>query len=102
MTGIAYSVTATFPDEATASEYTAWLQDGHVDAVIQGGARQAMIVRLIDPPLPPRVETRYLFATRALFDIYIEKFAPALRADGLQRFPPDRAITFERRTGIIL
>ena len=108
MTRIAYTVTATLPDDSTAREYIAWLEDGHVDAVVAAGADSAMIVRL-DPPvlqaLPPgsvEVETRYVFSTRDLFDRYIEHAAPALRADGLRRFGPERGIRYERRTGVIL
>jgi len=101
---IAYTVTAMFPDRATADEYIAWLEDGHIDAVIAGGAHSAMIVRLetTDPDEPPRVEVRYIFSTRELFDRYIEHFAPALRAEGLRRFPPSRGITFQRSIGTIV
>lgn len=100
---IAYDVTATLPDEATAAEYIAWLEDGHLDKVIEGGAHSAMIVRLDGPAGGSvRVETRYVFSTRENFDRYVEKFAPALRAEGLKRFPAGSAVAFERRTGVIL
>jgi len=117
MTRIFYAVTATLPDEQTAREYLAWLEDGHVDAVIDAGAHSGMIVRL-DPDPPemfpdspsdtppgnprPRVETQYVFATRERFDRYVQRDAPALRADGLKRFPPERGIVFARRTGVIV
>jgi hypothetical protein len=102
MAAILYSVIATLPDEPTRSEYIAWLNDGHLDQVVKGGARSAMIVRVLEPPTPPRVETRYVFDTRDLFDRYLRESAPALRQDGLQRFPPSRGITMERRLGEIL
>ena len=106
MTQIAYTVTATLPDEATAREYVSWLEGGHIDAVISRGARSAMIVRLdpepADPPGPIQVEVRYIFATRELFDRYVAVHAPTLRADGLQRFGPSRGIQFARRIGTIL
>ena len=104
MSAIAYSVTATLPDARTADEYVSWLEDGHLDAVIKGGAHSAMIVRL-DPVSPadrPQVETRYIFSTRALFDQYVRDHAPALRAEGLRRFPPERGIVMTRRTGIVV
>jgi len=97
---ILYMVTATLPDAETAREYIAWLEDGHVDQVIEGGAHSGMIVRLEGEPV--RVETHYVFATRARFDEYVAKHAPALREDGLKRFPPERSIQFERRIGEIL
>lgn len=95
-------VVATLPDAATEREYIAWLEDGHVDAVIGHGAHSAMIVRLEPAAARPRVMTQYIFPTRELFDRYVVQFAPALRADGLKRFPPERGITFERTTGEIV
>lgn len=108
---IAYMVTALLPDEATALEYIAWLEDGHLDKVIEGGAHSAMIVRLDGDSGGgggsggsggARVETHYVFATRELFDRYVEKTAPILRAEGLRQFPPERGVRFERRLGVIL
>jgi hypothetical protein len=107
MARVLYAVTATLPDRATLEEYVAWLEDGHVDHVIKGGAHSAMIVRL-DPQArgggagPFRVETQYVFATRELFEQYEARHAPALRADGLKRFPPARGVTMERRIGEIV
>lgn len=97
---ILYTVTATLPDEETAQEYVAWLEDGHVDQVVAAGAHSGMIVRLEGSPI--RVRTLYVFATRETFDRYVERAAPALRADGLKRFPPERAIAFAREIGEIL
>lgn len=102
MGGILYSVIATLPDEATRAEYIAWLEDGHVDQVVKGGAHSAMIVRVVDPPSPLRVETRYVFATRDLFDRYVRQTAPKLREEGLRRFPAQRGVGFERRIGEIV
>lgn len=102
MGAIAYSVIASLPDEATAREYLAWLEDGHVDQVVQHGAHAAMIVRVLEPASPLQVETRYIFANRQAFDRYVADVAPALRADGLKRFPPERGVRFERRLGEIV
>jgi len=97
---ISYAVTATLPDESVAREYIAWLEGGHVEDVIEGGAHTAMIVRLQGDPI--RVETQYIFSTRELFERYEQKHAPALRADGMKRFGPERGVSFERRIGEIL
>ncbi|MFN0133101.1 MAG: DUF4286 family protein [Phycisphaerales bacterium] len=102
MSAIAYTVIASFPDAPTRDEYIAWLEDGHIDLVIRHGAHAASIIRVIDPAQPIQVEVRYTFSTRDLFDTYIRDHAPALRADGLRRFPPDRGITFVRRVGQIV
>lgn len=103
MSRIAYTVTATLPDRETADEYIAWLEDGHVDAVIERGAHSGMIVEL-EPREDGRVEveTRYVFSTRELFDRYEREHAPELRAEGLERFGPERGITFSRRVGTII
>lgn len=101
MPGIAYTVVATFPDDASVEDYIGWLRGGHLEAVLAAGAGSALIVRVEDPPGPPRVETRYVFPDRAAFDAYLARAAPALRADGLARFG-SRGIRFERRTGVIL
>ncbi len=105
MTRIAYTVTATLPDSQTASEYIRWLQEGHTDAVIAGGAESAAII-LLDPepadgaaPGPVQVEVRYVFPSRDALDRYIQQYAPALRADGLKRFGSRPGVSFSRRTG---
>lgn len=103
MAKVCYCVIATLPNEPTAAEYIAWLEDGHVDQVIAGGAHTGMIVRL-EPEADgrPRVMTQYIFSTRQTFDQYVERHAPALRADGLKRFSPERGIAFARLSGDIL
>ena len=107
MSSIAYTVRATCPTRSLADRYVAWLEDGHVDMVIRGGAHGATIVRL-DPDAGVgadgvrRVEVRYVFATRELFDRYVREFAPALRAEGLAKFGPETGVTFERSVGEIV
>lgn len=96
---IAYTVSATFPDEGIAAEYIGWLRGGHLDEVLAGGAVTAAIVRQSEPAVPITVETRYTFATRADLDRYVRDHAPALRAQGLAKFPPERGVRFERRIG---
>lgn len=99
---IAYSVIATLPDRATADEYVTWLRDGHIQQVIAGGALRGDIVRITDPATPAQIESRYVFANRQAFDRYTQTTAPALRADGLRRFPPERGVTFQRRLGEVV
>ena len=101
---VAYTVVATFPDVRARDEYIEWLEDGHIDQVIKGGAHSASIVTLdrTDPVDPIRVEVRYVFSTRAMLDRYLEHHAPALRAEGLARFGPARGISFHRTVGEIV
>lgn len=102
MSAVAYTVIATFPDIQTASEYIRWLESGHCELVIAGGAESAIIVRIQEPAHPVQVETRYIFASREAFETYLREAAPALRAEGLARFGPERGITMERRVGQVL
>ena len=101
MDSIAYTVTAEFADVATRDEFVQWLRDGHVDAVIRAGAHSATIVVPddSDPGSPIFVETRYIFPTRGVYEAYIQRHAPELRADGLRRFPPSRGIAYKRWVG---
>lgn len=104
MSAIAYTVTAVFPNETIRDEYIAWLEDGHIDAVVKGGAHSAMIVKLEREAgeRGPQVEVRYIFPTRELFDRYVREFAPTLRSDGLARFGPARGVSMSRRIGEVL
>ncbi|MGE3110021.1 MAG: DUF4286 family protein [Phycisphaerales bacterium] len=104
---IAYMVIATLPSRALADTYIAWLEDGHVDAVINAGAHSAMIVRMdgsgaTSADGPRRVMTQYIFPTREVFEQYMQKHAPALRGEGLKRFGPETGVSFERMTGEIV
>lgn len=100
MSAIAYTVLATFPDEPTAREYIDWLAGGHIGAVLRGGAASAQIIRNQAEPI--QFEIRYLFPNQQVFDRYVAEFAPALRAEGVRRFPPERGIRMERRSGLLL
>jgi len=100
---IHYRVRATLPTEDLARSYVAWLEDGHVDQVIDAGAHNGMIVVLeTEPDAPIQVETHYVFSTRARFDEYLQRHAPRLREGGLQRFGPETGVAFERTIGEIL
>ncbi len=113
-TRLLYMVIATLPTPQGADEYIAWLQDGHIDAVVKGGAHSAMIVRLHAPDSPGTVEaggpvasrpvrvmTQYVFPTQQVFDHYVQKHAPGLRANGLKHFGPETGVRFERVLGDI-
>lgn len=100
MASIAYTVIAVLPDEATRRAYLAWLEDGHVDAVIAAGAHSATIVAVEDPADPIKVETRYVFSTRETLGDYLRDQAPALREEGLRLFGPKTGVLFRREIGL--
>lgn len=102
MAAISYTVIATLPDTSTLTEYVSWLQQGHVAAVMAGGATRGQIVKIEQPPDPLLVEVRYEFPDRQRFETYLQTDAPGLRADGLEKFPPERGVKFERRVGTVL
>ncbi|MCC6661261.1 MAG: DUF4286 family protein [Phycisphaerales bacterium] len=102
MPALAYTVRATLPNHETAAAYIAWLRDGHLDAVIAGGARSAQVVQVEDPAAPVRVEVRYIFQARAEFERYVRETAPRLRAEGLAQFGPDSGVSFERTVGALV
>lgn len=97
---VSYVVTATLPSEPLALEYVAWLWAGHAQQVLAGGATRAEVIRITEPPSPPRVQTRYVFQSRAAFDRYLAQFAPALRAEGIAKWG-DR-VSFVREVGEIV
>jgi hypothetical protein len=104
---LAYTVVATLPDERTLAEYTAWLLAGHIQAVLRGGATSAEVIgpdpaALAEGGAPIRVESRYIFPTRAAFEAYEAVHAPALRADGAARFGGRPGVSFSRAVGLVL
>ncbi|MDP2272623.1 MAG: DUF4286 family protein [Archangium sp.] len=90
-----YTVTAEFDHAAVAAEWAAWLRDGHLQEVLDGGAREAVLVQLA----PLRFQARYAFADAAAFAKYEQESAPKLRAEGLAKFPPSRGVSMSRSTG---
>lgn len=97
MSSIRYTVGATFPDEATADRWRAWLRDGHIADVFAGGATRAEVVRIDGSEI--EYEVQYIFPDRATFDRYVSEFAPRLRAEGLRLFPTEQGIRYRRGTG---
>ena len=97
---IAYTVSCTFEDPGVADEWIAWLRQEHLADVLGGGATGAEVIRMDGDPL--RCEVRYRFASRADFDRYERDHAPRLRAEGLERFPLERGLSYERSIGEVV
>jgi len=102
MSEVWYMVRATLPDEDTRDAYLKWIQGGHLDQVIRGGASTARLVRVDEPPQPLDVLAMYTFPSRGAFDLYLRDHAPRLRAEGLERFGPQNGVSFRRQVGTIL
>jgi hypothetical protein len=97
---VAYTVAAAFDDPAVAAEWLRWLTDGHVAAVLAGGATAAEVVELDGPKRS--FEVRYRFPSQQAFAAYERDHASRLRAEGLQRFPPERGVSYRRTLGVIV
>jgi len=104
-----YTVTAAFDDPTVAQEWIAWLRDEHVRDVIESGARDGEVI-ILDPDegyatsgsSKQTCEIRYHFSDRAAFEAYVRDHAPRLREEGLKRFPPERGISYSRRSGEVV
>ena len=100
MSRIAYTVICTITSAEKAASWLAWLQGGHVQEVIAGGALSAEIIRRDD--VPQAYEIRYIFPDREAYDSYIREHAPRLREEGLKRFPPEDGFSYSRTVGEII
>ena len=99
-----YTVTATFEDERVLEEWVLWLRTGHLADVELGGALSSEVIRFdLDGDTPSLTcEARYRFESRETFARYVREFAPALRAEGLAKFPPERGVQYRRATGTVV
>ncbi len=96
---VAYTVEVAFTDRELATEWVAWLRNGHIADVIAGGASRA---ELIEVEGGLSFEVRYTFPSSEAFTKYEQAHAPRLRAEGLQRFPVDQGVTYQRTLGRLL
>lgn len=96
---IAYTVRCTFTDPDIARRWADWLLEEHLQDVVDAGAESAALIELEGAPLT--LEARYTFGERAAFDAYVQDSAPRLRAQGLERFPLDLGLSYERSVGVI-
>ena len=97
---IAYTVSAEFTSVDVAAEWVEWLETEHLAHVIEAGALDAEIVRIDGDGI--RFEVRYHFLDRDAFKQYEAEHAPALRAAGLKRFPPERGVKLTRSLGEVV
>lgn len=99
----AYTVACTFTDPDVAGHWLDWLRDEHLADVIAAGATSAQVVEIDGVPEGTiRYEARYLYSSREAFERYEKDHAPRLRAEGLERFPLDLGLTYERSIGEVV
>lgn len=98
---IAYTVRCEIDDTEVAGQWVEWMRGEHLADVCAAGATEAMLVRL-DVEGPLTFEARYLFDSPEAFEAYERDRAPALRAEGLARFPPERGLRYARSVAEVL
>lgn len=99
MSQIAYTVAVTFSDAESVEQWLRWLREGHIAAVLAGGAIRAEVIALDGPAYS--YEVRYRFPSRDAFERYEREYAPCLRAEGLRLFPAEKGITYRRSVGLV-
>ena len=90
-----YRVRCTFDDASVADRWCTWLEERHLMDVMNAGAMRAEVVRLG----PLEAEALYVFASAEAFADYERDHAPRLRGEGLETFPLELGLRYERATG---
>lgn len=100
---VSYSVFIRIAAPEKETSWLSWMKDKHLEDVKKGGAIKATLIRL-DPKNTEEIiyEARYLFKNRPDFTRYLEESAPALRAEGLEKFPPEDGFSYSRSSGDII
>lgn len=96
-----YIVTAFLVSQELVTEYTSWLQHGHLEAVVnQGGALSAELLALDPTPEDSRfaIQSSYLFPSRAAYEAYQAGPAVALREEGRRLFAETGKVVEWRRS----
>ena len=88
-------------DPEVIQRWLAWLNDPHISDVMKGGSAGAEVVKMSDEL--PTYEIRYQFPDLAAFQKYEAEFAPALKAEGLELFPPaENGMIYHRTSGEVV
>ncbi len=104
MSRVRYCVTATVHNKENLNEYIDWLKSGHVQAVIAGGALNVEIL-LIDTDSEAsfaKVESSYIFESRATLQAYFDGPAIELRKEGIELFINTGKVSFERKIADVI
>ena len=95
-----YTVQATFTHKTVAQEWIDWLESGHCQQVLDGGATRVEVLKLDGDE--HSFEVRYDFPDGHAFAVYERDHAPRLRKEGLELFPIDRGVRYSRHTGVVV
>ncbi len=100
MNAISYTVACTFDEQDVAKRWLAWLYGEHLADVCAGGATSAEVLRMDGASI--HYEIRYLFPSRAAFELYEKEHAPRLREEGLRLFPLELGLAYTRTVGEVV
>ena len=92
-----YTVSCRFTNPSVASRWLQWLKTEHIQDVIDAGAQSAEVFEMMDGELEYQI--RYQFASQEAFEKYDSEKAPALREEGLEKFPLSLGLEYHRTTG---
>lgn len=88
-------------DPELVERWLGWLREPHIADVMLGGATGAEVVKMSADI--PTFEIRYQFGSREAFERYERDFAPTLRDEGRQLFPPDQLkMSYQRTDGQVV
>jgi len=88
LTMIIYNVTNKV-DASIATAWLQWLKEEHITDIINTGCfTQAVILQLmeVDDSEGPTYAVQYMAESKALYNLYIEKFAPVMRQKAMEKW----------------
>lgn len=100
MRDIVYEVTAFTKIPAIRDAFLDWLGQGHVQTVLESGARNAMVTAY-ESDGTYSAQARFVFPSREAFDGYEASAAIRLRGEMRRIFEEDKGLRVERRLGTL-
>jgi hypothetical protein len=94
-----YTVRCSFSDVDVSARWFQWLQEEHIQHVLDCGALSADVFEM-DCGLT--FEIRYGFSSKSAFEDYERNHAPRLRAEGLKKFPLSLGLEYSRTHGQLI
>jgi hypothetical protein len=100
---IRYIVTATLSNKDVIEEYTAWLKNGHIQAVVEEGGAVCGEFSILQDTAEVKVQSAYLFSSMAALEGYFNGVASRLRQEGISMFvETNKVLKFERFIGDVM
>jgi len=105
MAKIIYTVTCRIDYPSQEEEWLKWIKEEHMAKVLSYGAESAQIIRR-DPESDSAAgvyyDVFYWFAERSTYETYINDYAPKLRRESIELFPPSNGFHYTRFAGELI